>query len=218
MRTLDFLVDVPHARRVNEMLADLRRVQFSALIVIALLIGGAVGLFMVGQPWAFVVAGALLVAAVGMGYAGIYAPRQASDLQKLYNEYELVPAVVTAVRPRGVTLLALVNVVRDRSRPPVWALVPRRVQNLPGHERREGERVACVAVTSGAPGSKVWQQVRPVPIAWGARDVDVLARAVRAIPHVEWEVLRKNMVRTEEAEKSRTYPILKDKELPPELR
>ncbi|GGC73236.1 DUF3239 domain-containing protein [Hoyosella rhizosphaerae] len=218
MRTLDFLVDIPHARRVNEMLADLRRVQVSAGIFAAVFVGAAIGLFVVGETWAIVLAVVLLLAAAGCVYAGIMAPRRAADLHSMYSEHELVPAVVAAVRPRGVTLLALVNLTRDRSQPATWALVASRVQNLPGHRRKVGERVPCVAVTSASKQSALWQQVRPVPIAWGARDEDVLSRAIRAIRHVEWDLLSKSIKRTEEAEQSRQYPILKPKELPPELR
>ncbi|AEF39263.1 DUF3239 domain-containing protein [Hoyosella subflava] len=218
MRTLDFLVDIPHARRVNEQLAELRRLQVSAGIFAVAMVGGAIGLFIVGQTWAIITAIVLIVAAAACAYAGIVAPQRAADLKKMYGEHELVPAVVTAVRPRGFTMMALVNLTRDRTREPRWALIPRRAQNLPGHRVKVGERVPCVAVTDASKMSQYWQRVQPVPIAWAARDEEVLKRAQRAISKSEWIVLERNVKRGEEAEKSRGYLTLTASELPSDLR
>ncbi|MCW4356045.1 DUF3239 domain-containing protein [Hoyosella sp. YIM 151337] len=218
MRTLDFLVDIPHARRVNEQLADLRRLQVSAGIFAVAMLGAAIGLFIVGETWAIITGMILIGAAIGCVYAGVVAPQRASDLKKMYTEHELVPAVVSAVRPRGFTMLALVNLTRDRSQESRWALVPRRAQNLPGHRVKVGERVPCVAVTDASKMSPYWQRVQPVPIAWAARDEEVLKRAERAISDSEWKVLAKHAKRSEEAEKSRGYLTLPPAELPADLR
>lgn len=218
MRTLDFLVDIPHARRVNEQLADLRRLQVSAGIFAVVMIGAAIGLFVVSEIWAIVTAIVLILAAIGCTYAGIVAPERAKDLKKMYSEHELVPAVVSAVRPRGFTLLALVNLTRNREQPAKWALVPRRAQHLPGHSIKVGEQVPCVAVTDASKMSQYWQKVQPVPIAWAARDTEVLKRAERTISQAEWQLLKKNIKRSEEAEKSRGYLTLTEHEVPQGLR
>lgn len=220
VRTLKFLVDVAHASRVNETLGDLKRLRVAAAIFAVVLAAAAVALAFTGTVWLIVLAMVLVAGAVGSAYLVLWIPRKFGDLQSMYDTNPLVPAVVTAVRPRGMTILALANLAKGE--PPQYALVTRRVMMLPGHERLVGERVPCVAVladrTSGSKSDR-WQVVRPMPIAWGAREESVLREGIDKIPYPEWNLLSESIGRSEAVERTREgYVLLRAEELPPTLR
>ena len=98
-------------------------------------------------------------------------------------------------------------------RRPRFALVARRVRQLPGHDTSVGERVPSVLVVADRSARSprvLWQSVTAMPIAWGTRDAEVLARAVAAIDEVEWSVLIENISLSPKVRRSRTKRILLD--------
>ena len=222
MRTVKFLVDVPHAARVNETLGDLKRLRVAAAMFALLLAAGAVALAFTGEPWLVVLAMVLVAGAVASGYLVLWMPRKFGDLQSVYDRSALVPSIVTAVRARGMTIMALVNVAKSEAAPPRWALVTRRVTSLPGHDGMVGERVPAVAVVGdrrAGSRSANWEVVRPMPLCWGAREISVLTDAVDKIPYPEWNLLSENIQRAADVERSHDgHLLLADNEVPGSLR
>lgn len=222
MRTIKFLVDVPHAARVNETLGDLKRLRVAAALFAVLLAIGAVLLAFTGNVWLIVLAMVLVAGAVASGYLVLWMPRKFGDIQGVYDRSALVPSVVAAVRARGVTLLALVDLAKNEGAAPQWALVARRVESLPGHERMVGERVPAVAVVADRgrrSAADRWEVVRPMPVCWGARELSVITDAVDRIPYPEWNLLAESIGRTDAVERAREgYLLLADDEVPPALR
>ena len=221
MRRFDFTVDLPHAKAVNQTLADVRRLRWSAIFVALVCVAGAVGLFLLGESWSYIVAAVLAGAAAASGGGGRWGPRQGGALGQLYHDSPLVPAVVAAERARGLTLLALVDIAKPETPGRHFALVSRNVEAVPGHRIAVGERVPCAAVLSDRTtrnSSGVWQMVGPMPIAWGTRDRKVIADAVARIPDVEWRVLKDKLKMVDEVDATDERRLeLSSKELPPEL-
>ncbi|MDJ0398739.1 DUF3239 domain-containing protein [Rhodococcus rhodochrous] len=222
MRRFDFPVDLPHAKAVNQTLADVRRLRWSAIFVGVVCIAGAVGLFLLGDAWAYIVAAVLAVAAATSVWVALWAPRKVGTIEQLYRDSPLVPAVVAAERARGLTLLALVDIAKPETSGRHFALVTRNVEAMPGHRIAIGERVPCAAVLSDRTtrnDSGVWQMVGPMPIAWGTRDQKVIADAVAQIPEVEWRVLKDKLKMVDQVDATDERRLeLASKELPPELR
>ena len=222
MRRFEFPVDLPHAKAVNQTLADVRRLRWSALFVALACTAGAVGLVLLGQSWSYIVAAVLVVAAVTSVWVGLWAPRKVGTVEQLYRDSPLVPAVVAAKRARGLTLLALVDIAKPETSTRHFALVTRNVEAVPGHRVAIGERVPCVAVLSDRTtrnDSGMWQMVGPMPIAWGTRDRKVIADAVAQIPEAEWRVLKDKLKMVGEVDATDERRLeLASKDLPPELR
>ncbi|MDG3011728.1 DUF3239 domain-containing protein [Rhodococcus sp. D2-41] len=222
MRNLSFPLDLNHAKSVNENHTEVRRLRISALIVAALLIAGAVLSFVFGSTWVVVLGVILAVFAVGAIFLSFWLPRQVGTLASLYAKGELVPAVIAEKRPRGVTLLALVNVSKHPDTDPRYALVTRSVSNLPGHNWAVGAKIPSAAVlgdrTSRGP-QDVWQLAGPMPIAWGTRDRAVIARGIAEIPAWEWAFLARNTKRFKEVDAAPARLLaLQARELPTEMR
>lgn len=222
VRRFEFPVDLSHAKAVNETLADVRRLRMSAIIVGLLLAGGAVWLILLAHPWSYILGAVLAIAAVTSLWVAVWAPRKVGNAQQLYEKSGLVPAIVAETRPRGSTILALIDIAKPTSDTAQYALVVRNVGTLPGHRVRVGERVPCVSVLtdrSTRSESVTWEMVSPMPIAWGTRDVTVLRDAVAAISDVEWQLLADKLSLVEEVSTSPTRHLLLDPaELPDELR
>ncbi len=134
-----------------------------------------------------------------------------------------MPAVVSEIRPRGLTLLALVDIAKPGTTDRRYALVTRNVQAVPGHQKRVGEQVPCVAVlsdrtTRNTTGS--WQMVSPMPIAWGGtRDAKVLRDATEAIDDAEWKLLKTKVGLSEKVSATDDHRLVLDRgDLPGELR
>ncbi len=222
VRRFEFPVDLPHAKSVNQTLAEVRSLRLSGIVVALLCAGGAAWLLTLGRPWAYIVGAVLVVAALTSAWVALWAPRKVGSVQDLYHESPLVPAVVSEVRPRGLTLLALVDIAKPGTADRRYALVTRNVQAVPAHQKRVGERVPCVAVlsdrtTRNTTGS--WQMVSPMPIAWGTRDAKVLREATDAIGDAEWTLLKNKVGLSEKVSATDDHRLVLDRsDLPGELR
>lgn len=202
-RLADVPVDDAWVRKHNESLSEIRRLQWSAGIlgVVVLAAGIAVLVSSGLAAWGWIVAVMATVFALGCLAMVGYIPRKMGSMQHTYATSELVPAIIAEVRPRGVTLLALVDRTVDRSAGKLPALVARKCAEIPGHESRVGERVPCVAVVgnrSARGKDNLYQFISPLPIAWATPDKAVRRRLEKEIPAGEWERLRQNLDRVGE--------------------
>ncbi|MFF0500256.1 DUF3239 domain-containing protein [Nocardia aobensis] len=220
MRRFEFAVDREHARAVNEVVRDIRRLRilaFTAAIVLGL---GTAGLIWLNHPYSFLLAVAFALATISALFVALWTPYR-SRIEKLYAEGELVPAVVSGQHPKGITLLALVNLAKPGA-VPRYALITRVVRALPGHDTDAGEQVPAVTVRADrAPRSvgDLRQPVSAMPIAWGTRDLGVIERARAAISDVEWKLLADNLGLAEKVGRVDSQRLLLDpQQLPEELR
>ncbi|WP_083880369.1 DUF3239 domain-containing protein [Nocardia araoensis] len=220
MRHFEFAVDRKHAHAVNEVFADLRRLRLLAIAAAVVAGAGTAFLIWLNHPWAYLLAVAFALGAVTALWVALWTPWH-SSIDKLYADGELVPAVVSETRPSGVVLLALVDVSTPDTRDPRYALVTRKVRDLPGHQARAGERVPSVAVRTDRAPRQVgqrWQSVSAMPIAWGTTDDSVIARARAAISEAEWRLLTDNLELAEKVRRTTTKRLLLDPhQLPGEL-
>nr|WP_206037836.1 DUF3239 domain-containing protein [Rhodococcus sp. HNM0569] len=186
----------------------MRRLQVSAAVLAVLLAAGAVALWLAGHIWTTVVAVVLAVAALSCLWVVVWVPRKVGSIESLYAKSPLVPAVVSEVHPRAVTLLALIDIAKHGGAEhdgPIYALVTRNTP-IQGRKPVVGERVPSVALLDDrtrGDKSPVWQMVSPMPIWWGTRDKAVLARAEAAIGEQEWNYLSE---RISQSEQVRTSP------------
>lgn len=197
-RLTDIPVDDAWVRKNNESLAEVRRLQWSAGILGVVVLAAGVGLLVYNdfETWAWIVAAMAGVFALGCLAMIWYIPRKMGSMQHTYDTSELVPAIIAEVRPRGVTLLALVDRAVDRSAGKLPALVARTCGPIPGHEAKVGERVPCVAVVgnrSARGRDNLYQFISPMPVAWATSDKAVLRRVEKEIPAGEWERVRQNL-------------------------
>ncbi|WP_028476162.1 DUF3239 domain-containing protein [Nocardia sp. CNY236] len=217
MRRFEFVVDRRHARAVNEVFADLRRLRrMAVLTTIAASVATAL-LIRSHHPWAYLLAVAF---ALGAGTALWVALRtlRRPGIDELYADGELVPAVVSETNSSTVVLLALVDVAPDRA-DPRYALVATKVRALPGHQRRTGERVPSVAVRGDRaprPVGEHWQSVSAMPIAWGTTDGCVIERARAAIGEAEWRLLSDNLALAQKVLRTTGKQLLLDPHRLPE--
>ncbi|MFD0361582.1 DUF3239 domain-containing protein [Nocardia sp. GCM10030253] len=212
MRRFEFAVNREHARAVNEIVADMRRLGALAIGAAVLLGLGTGYLIWLNHPWAYLLAVAFALGAVTALWVGLWTPRR-SSIDKLYADGELVPAVISETHPSGVVLLALVDVAKPEATDPRYALVIRKVRDLPGHQKRAGERVPSVAVRTDRAPRQVgerWQSVSAMPIAWGTRDDAVIERARAAISEVEWRLLTDNLALADKVRRSSAKRLLLD--------
>ncbi|AKK05266.1 hypothetical protein CMUST_04635 [Corynebacterium mustelae] len=195
MNSFSFDVDNDYAKKHNELLKDTKRLQISAIIfaLILLAIGYGLRLYFGGTMGNLIIGCFAVMALISFGLVFII-PRQVGDASQLYSQYELCPAIIAQVNSRDLTLLALVNINSDPTAPPRWGLATRTVTRIEGHERRKGERVPAVAVTGrrSAHTQDKWDEISPMPIAWGTKDPVVVKAAQKAIPHDQWHKLEKN--------------------------
>ncbi|MCQ9353527.1 DUF3239 domain-containing protein [Corynebacterium sp. 153RC1] len=195
MQRFNFAVDEHYARKNNELLKDTKRLQIASGIF-ALILGGIGAAF---YGWLGGAMGGIILGVFGL-MALVFLvlipvlPKKVGNPTELYANYELVPAIIAEVRPRDMTLLALVNLNVDTAVPPRWGLALRNVTRIEGHERKEGEKVPSVAVTGrrSMNSQDRWDEISPMPIAWGTTDTAVIQEAKRAIPHDRWALLEKH--------------------------
>ncbi|MGO1948915.1 MAG: DUF3239 domain-containing protein [Mycobacteriaceae bacterium] len=209
MTTFDFPVDESFARKHNEFFRDSRRFQWSAGILGGILVvGAAILMIVVAEPWAVMLGIAVLVLAVVCFVMVPVMPRQLGSPQQYYDTYDLAPTVIAQVNPRDVVLMALVDTAvpgsGSASRP---ALALRTVTSIPGINRTVGERVPSMAVTGmrTARDQGHWQEISPMPVAWGTQDRSVIAAAEEAIPSRDWEKLEELIPRLEDVQKTRRF-------------
>ena len=198
MTIFSFDVDADHARQNNELLKDARRLQISAVLFAAILVGVGVWLHrLFGGVPGIVILGVLAVLALSSLALIIIIPRYVGDAESLYTRYPLCPAMIAKINSRDMVLLSLVNVNSDPDGAPRWALAARTVSRVEGHQRHTGERVPSVAVSSMEQQAQ-FREVTPMPIAWGTTDPTVIRTAMRNIPEASWDLLRTNMSRLDE--------------------
>jgi hypothetical protein len=193
VRRFEFAVDREHARAVNEVVADTRRLRFGSFTAAIVLGLGTAGLIWLNHPYSFLLSIAFGLGTVTALFAALWSPHRAR-IEKLYAEGELVPAVVAERMPRGAMLLVLVDVAKSDA-DPRYALITRKVRSLPGQRIWPGEQVPSVTVRADrAPLSmgSLRQTLSAMPIAWGTRDPAVLERARDAIADAEWTLLAQN--------------------------
>lgn len=222
MRRFEFPVDKHHAKAVNETLGDLRRLQWSAALMAVLLGGGAAWLFILGQPWSYILGVVLAICALTSLFMVVWTPRKVGSIEDLYAKGDLVPAVVSEVHPRGYTLLSLLDIAKPGAARPHYALASRTVRALPGKSYAVGAKLPSVSVL-GDRGSRsageTWQMVSFMPVSWGTRDSTVLTKASAAIGDTEWKLLNKSIPKSEKVRESDGQFVLLDPtEIPDELR
>ncbi|KQB83485.1 DUF3239 domain-containing protein [Corynebacterium oculi] len=191
-----FTVDEAWAKKNNELLRDTRRLRLSAFLLGAVLLAAGLGIAnFVGGVGGIIVAGIFAVLAIVFVIIGIIAPAKVGGAQQLYDAYPLTPAIIAEVNARDIVLMALVNTSLDPHKPPRWGLALRTVTSIKGHERKQGTRVPAVAVAGRRTtrNEGFWDEVTPMPIAWGTPDPDVVTAARKAIPHQQWDILEKNL-------------------------
>ncbi|MFD6857192.1 DUF3239 domain-containing protein [Rhodococcus sp. NPDC060090] len=222
MRRFEFPVDLPHAKSVNQTLAEVRSLRRSGVIVAVLCAAAAAWLIYLGKPWSYVVGAVLVVATLTSLWVALWAPRKIGTIEELYHDSPLVPAVVAATRARGMTLLALIDIAKPEAGARHYALVTRDVLAIPGHRARVGEQVPSVAVLSDRTTKNktdAWQMASPMPLAWGTRDTKVLAEAAGSIDNAEWKLLANKLKLVDEVNSTdERRMVLEGKDLPPELR
>lgn len=206
MTQFAFTVDEQFARTHNEFFRDAKRFQWSAGILGALFLLATVLLLVLGSgPWIVVGIACGIMAVLCFVMVPVL-PKQLGSPQSYYDRYDLVPAVVAKVNPRDVVLLALVDTAVSESGVPASpALAVRTVTSIPGIRREIGERVPSMAVTgmrtSGSRNN--WQEISPMPVAWGTRDRSVIEAAEKAVSERQWKKLDGLVGRVDDVEKTR---------------
>lgn len=195
MNIFRFQVDPEHVKRYNELLRDSSRVHFSALsLAVVLLAGAALSFFFLNnRAWAFTLTTGLIILAVLIVFIGIAARRASWDANKIYQSYPLAPGIIVDENERELYLMALVNSTVSPHQPPKWAVAISRMTQIPGTDRRVGQKVPVVAVGARATrGDQAqWRMVVPMPIAWGTPDQSVVTAACQAIDPQQWQQLEK---------------------------
>lgn len=187
-----FDVDEEYARKHNEFLRDAKRMQISAGVLAAVLVVIiAVLLITSGSEWwalanSFVLGVFALLCLILIPVL----PRKMGSPQQYFDMYQLAPAMIAEVNARDMVLLMLVDASTEPAKT-VPALAYRTVTSVPGVPREVGARVPSMAVTSYRPtrGPKVYEEISPMPVAWGTEDAKVWKRAERAISTNLWNRL-----------------------------
>ncbi|MGW8591310.1 DUF3239 domain-containing protein [Dietzia sp. NPDC055340] len=207
-------VDDAWARKHNQNLGEVRRLQWSAAILGLIVMAAGAGVLIYSEmaAWGWIVGGVAIAFAIGCLAMIIYIPRRMGSVQSTYDTSELIPAVIAEVRPRGVTLLALADQAVERSAGKIPVLVARPCAPIEGIPSKVGERVACVAVVgnrSARGRDNLYQFVSPMPVAWATPDKAVWRDAAKQIPEGEWETLRQNVDKVGDvsAEVTRMLPL-----------
>lgn len=192
MTTFNFTVDKEFAKTHNEFFRDAKRLQISAgilalimfAIVAVMLTVADITLLTAGLGISFTIFGLLCLIMIPI------LPRQMGDPQQYYDLYDLAPAVIARVNARDLELLALVD-ASSNSDKSVPALAVRTVSSIPGVPREVGARVPSMAVTGVQTlrNRDVFQEISPMPVAWGTKDRTVLRDAEKAISSSQWKKL-----------------------------
>lgn len=211
MKIFAFDVDEAWAKKYNELLRDTRRLKLSAAAFAAVLCAIGVGLYFYLGGGAAGTITALVFAATGVAMlvTGWIAATKVGTATDLYRTYPLAPAIVVESNARDIVIMALVNISTDptTSRP---ALATRTITQLPGHHGTPGEKIPVTAVSGRRkPGTTTWEEITPMPIAWGTPDEDIITAARTAIPDTHWAILTHHRDRAAEVNRTkyRTLPL-----------
>lgn len=193
MKIFKFDVDEAFAKKNNELLRDSIRLRNSGLVMgLVLILAGIAVYFLVDAIWSITIGISLALFGIMMAIVGVVASRKVGTAQELYNAYPLAPAVIAEVNERDMVLMALVNTNVDPKLPPRWGAALRTVTTIPGLANRTVGTKIPVAAVSGHRASNDqdhWQQITPMPIAWGTPDQEIVKIARTSIPEEEWHRL-----------------------------
>ena len=195
MKIFKFEVDEAFAKKHNELLRDSGRLRLSGLIMgLLLVLAGIATYLFIETEWRITVGLGLGLFGIMCAIVGVLAARKVATAHELYNRYPLAPAIVEEVTEPDMVLMALVNTNVDPTLPPRWAAALRTVTSIPGVTTRTVGTKVPVAAVSGQVNSNErehWQQISPMPIAWGTPDQEVVNIARKSIPQEEWQILER---------------------------
>ncbi|QRJ57335.1 DUF3239 domain-containing protein [Corynebacterium macginleyi] len=208
MKVFKFDVNESFAKANNELLRDSNRLRVSGLLfgLILIIAGAAVW-------WSFscgvTVGLGLIFFGIVVAFVGLAAASKVGTAQSLYDSYPLAPAIIAEVNERDMVLLALVNTNVDPSLPPRWGACLRTVSSIPGVPRTVGTKVPVAAVSGQRSTSdkEHWQQISPMPIAWGTPDAETVTIARKSIPQEQWQRLERARKRLSDVKATR-YDLL----------
>lgn len=208
MKIFKFDVDESFAKANNELLRDSNRLRVSGLIfgLILIIAGAAVWR---SFSWGITLGLGLILFGIVVAIVGVAAASKVGTAQSLYDSYPLAPAVIAQVNERDMILLALVNTNVDPSLPPRWGACLRTVTSIPGVQRTVGTKVPVAAVSGQRSTSdkEHWQQISPMPIAWGTPDAETVTIARKSIPQEQWQRLERARKRLSDVKATR-YDLL----------
>lgn len=204
-------VEQSYARNHNEFFRDAKQLQLSAGVLgLIMLIIVAVLLLTQGFE------GRIIGFSISLGIFGLLClimipvlPRAMGSPQQYYDMYDLAPAVIAKVNARDMVLLALVDASAHSRSGQTDLIVPslaiRTVTSIPGVPREVGARVPSMAVTATQrmADKDIYQEVLPMPVAWGTSNEDVWHEAERAIPSNQWARLEDLIDRWEEVQETK---------------
>lgn len=208
MKIFKFDVDESFAKSNNELLRDSNRLRVSGLIFgLILVIAGAAVWWRFS--WGITLGLGLILFGIVVAIVGVAAASKVGTAQSLYDSYPLAPAVIAEVNERDTVLMALVNTNVDPSLPPRWGACLRTVSAIPGVQRTVGTKVPVAAVSGQRSTSdkEHWQQISPMPIAWGTPDAETVTIARKSIPQEQWQRLERARKRLSDV-KSTRYDLL----------
>ena len=194
MKIFKFEVNEDFAKKNNELLRDSARLRNSGLIMgLLFIIGGIAVYFGMEAVWRITLALGMVLFGIFCAVIGVLASSKVGSAQKLYDSYPLAPAVVAEVNERDMVLMALVNTNVDPTAPPRWGACLRTVTNIPGTKRTVGTKVPVAAVSGqrSSGDQDHWQQITPMPIAWGTPDAETVTIARKSIPDDQWQRLER---------------------------
>ncbi len=208
MKIFKFDVDESFAKSNNELLRDSNRLRVSGLIFgLILVIAGAAVWWRFS--WGITLGLGLILFGIVVAIVGVAAASKVGTAQSLYDSYPLAPAVIAEVNERDTVLMALVNTNVDPSLPPRWGACLRTVSAIPGVQRTVGTKVPVAAVSGQRSSSdkEHWQQISPMPIAWGTPDAETVTIARKSIPQDQWQRLERARKRLSDVKATR-YDLL----------
>ncbi|MDK4333655.1 DUF3239 domain-containing protein [Corynebacterium accolens] len=208
MKIFKFDVDESFAKSNNELLRDSNRLRVSGLIFgLILVIAGAAVWWRFS--WGITLGLGLILFGIVVAIVGVAAASKVGTAQSLYDSYPLAPAVIAEVNERDMVLMALVNTNVDPSLPPRWGACLRTVSAIPGVQRTVGTKVPVAAVSGQRSSSdkEHWQQISPMPIAWGTPDAETVTIARKSIPQDQWQRLDRARKRLSDVKATR-YDLL----------
>ncbi|MEY8579221.1 DUF3239 domain-containing protein [Corynebacteriaceae bacterium 6-324] len=195
MKIFKFEVDEAFAKKHNELLKDSGRLRLSGLIMgLLLVIAGVATYLFIDDTWRITVGLGLGLFGIMCAIVGVVAARKVGTAQELYDRYPLAPGVIVEVNERDMVLMSLVNTNVDPKIPPRWAAALRTVTAIPGITTRTVGTKVPVAAVSGQVNSNErehWQQITPMPIAWGTPDQEVVDIARKSVPQEQWQMLER---------------------------
>lgn len=216
MTDFHFDVEEEYARKHNEFFRDAKRAQLSAALLAVILFAiiaaifafKGVGIFSIGMAIILGVFALLSLALIPV------LPKKMGTPQQYYDAYQLVPAVIAEVNARDVVLLAYVDAAAEpdvRGSQP--ALASRVVTSVPGVRREVGARVPSMAVLGNRSfrSQHTYEEISPMPVAWGTSKHSVWNQAETAIPERDWKKVEKAISRLEDVKHTKRNLLLLDK-------